>query len=158
MHTLAIRRWLRSVLAVLCASGFWCCQAQPPERAYSLKLTSFVPEPNHASGMLVEARINGGPTLHLLLDSGAAHITLNARASARSAIAAVVGAHLVGVGESPAKSGIAAVVDAGPLQFRDCRVDVAPSRLARGIDGVIPLSLFGGFLIRLDLPDKTLDL
>jgi hypothetical protein len=33
-----------------------------------------------------------------------------------------------------------------------------PGRLAQGIDGVMPLSLFGGFLIRLDLPGKVLDL
>jgi hypothetical protein len=32
------------------------------------------------------------------------------------------------------------------------------SRLLEGIDGVIPLSLFGGFLIRLDMPRRTLDL
>ena len=35
---------------------------------------------------------------------------------------------------------------------------MAPGRLAAGIDGVIPLSLFGRFLIRLDLPGKALDL
>jgi len=35
---------------------------------------------------------------------------------------------------------------------------MAPGELAEGIDGVIPMSLFGGFLIRLDLPGKALDL
>jgi hypothetical protein len=35
---------------------------------------------------------------------------------------------------------------------------VVPGALAGGIDGVIPMSLFGGFLIRLDLPGKALDL
>jgi hypothetical protein len=164
-------------VALLWASGFWRCQAQPfapdasqsapcasaalPERAYSLKLTSFVPQPNHAAGALLETRVNGGPPLHLLLDSGAAHITLDARASARSAIAALAESHLVGVGGSPARSariGIARAVDAGPLEFRDCRVDVVPGSLAAGIDGVIPMSLFGAFLVRLDLSGEALDL
>jgi hypothetical protein len=113
------------------------------------------------SGALLQVRINGGAPLHLLLDSGAAHITLDARASAKSAIRAVSESQMVGLGESPARaarSGMAATVDAGGLQFRNCRVDMAPGRLAAGIDGVIPLSLFGRFLIRLDLPGKALDL
>ena len=138
-----------------------CGSVMAPERAYSLRLTSFVPEPNRVSGVLLEARINGGPPLHLLLDSGASYIALDARASARAAVSAVSESHLVGMGESPARparSGVAGVVDVGPLRFGNCRVDVPPGRLAQGIDGVIPLSLFGGFLIRLDLPGKVLDL
>jgi hypothetical protein len=44
------------------------------------------------------------------------------------------------------------------LEFRNCVVDVAPAQLAEGIDGVIPTALFSDFLIRLDLPAKTLEL
>jgi hypothetical protein len=65
------------------------------------------------------------------------------------------------MGESSAvaaRTGVVSTVDAGPLQYRDCQVDVAPRRLAGGIDGVIPISLFAGFLVRLDLPGKALDL
>jgi hypothetical protein len=178
MAVRGILRHLGPVLVLLGASGVMCCQAQPSarrdasqtipcqpvaaaERAYSLRLTSFVPEPTQPSGVLLEARINGGPPLHLLLDSGAAHLTLDARSSARSAVPAVSESYLVGVGGSPAKparSGVASAVDVGRLQFRDCRVDMARGKLAAGVDGVIPLSLFGGFLIRLDLPGKALDL
>jgi len=138
-----------------------CGPVTAPERPYSLRLSSFAPRPPQASGVLLQVRINGGPPLRLLLDSGAARITLGARASARSAIAAVGESHLVGAGESPTRpvrSGVAGSVDIGPLQFRNCRVDMAPGELAEGIDGVIPMSLFGGFLIRLDLPGKALDL
>lgn len=178
MPNFAIGRFPIPVLASLCAAAVPCCLSQPfagrnapqstpcvsvlaPARTYSIKLIPFVPEPNHWSGALLEARINGGPPLHLLLDSGAAHITLDARASAKSAVAAVAESHLVGVGETQARiarTGMAGMVDAGPVQFRDCRVDVAPTWLAGGIDGVIPMSLFGGFLIRLDLPGKALEL
>ena len=122
---------------------------------------SFAPRPPLASGVLLQVRINSGPPLRLLLDSGASRITLDARASVRSALAAVAESHLVGAGEAPTRpvrSGVAGSVDVGPLQFRNCRVDMAPGVLAEGIDGVIPMSLFGGFLIRLDLPGKALDL
>jgi predicted aspartyl protease len=171
-------RHLRPVVVLLGVSGVPHCLAQAPsgrdasqaapcgsvmacERAYSLRLSSFVPEPNRVSGAILEARINGGPPLRLLLDSGASYITLDARASARSAVSAASESHLVGIGESPARparSGVAVAVEVGPLRLGNCRIDVAPGRLAQGIDGVIPLSLFGGFLIRLDLPGKVLDL
>jgi len=138
-----------------------CAAASAVDRAYSLKLTSFVPEPNRNSGVLLQARIDGGPPLHLLLDSGAARITLDARAAARSALSATSESHLVGLGESPSRSvgsGVAGTVEVGQLQFRHCRVDISRGELAEGIDGVIPLSFFGTFFIRLDLPGKVLDL
>jgi len=167
-----ILRHLGAALVLLGAAGLPCCLAQPSsgqgcasvvaaDRAYSIRLTAFVPQPSQASGALLEARIDRGPPLHLLLDSGAAQITLDARAAARSSVAPVAESHLVGVGESPvrsARSGIAGAVDLGPLHLRNCRIEMAAGKLAGGIDGVIPLSLFGGFLIRLDLPGKTLDL
>ena len=138
-----------------------CASVSSPERAYSFKLTSFAATPDLASGVLLQARINGGPALRLLLDSGAEQITLGSRASARSAVAAVSDANLVGAGELPARSarsGMAGAVDVGPLRFGNCRVDVVSGGLAEGIDGVMPLYLFGSFLIRLDLPGKTLTL
>ena len=167
-------RFFRSVSVIIGALGVARCFAQPlpslqtpcgtavpTERAYSLRLSSFAPRPQQASGLLLQARINGGPPLHLLLDSGAAHITLDARASAKSAVATVSELYLAGAGGSPsrlARSGVAGVVEVGPLQFRNCRVDMASGGLAGGIDGVMPMSIFGSFLIRLDLSGKTLDL
>ncbi len=138
-----------------------CGSVMAPERAYSLRLTSFVSGPHQVSGLILDARIDGGPPLHLLLDSGAARITLGARASAKSAISPFSESHLAGFGEWPARSarfGVAGAVDVGPLRFGNCRVNVAHSELAAGIDGLIPMSLFGGFLIRLDLPGKAMDL
>ena len=130
-------------------------------RPYSLKLVSFAPTPDQLSGLLLQARFNGGPPLRLLLDSGAAHITLDARASSRSNIFAVLEAHLVGVGEyprDPVRSGVASTIDVGSLEFRNCQVDITPHELGEGIDGVIPMSLFRSFLVRLDLPGKVMDL
>ena len=164
-------RRLSTLLLFVCGSGILCAQNQPPSapcslsvspgRIYSLNLTPYVPAPGSVAGLLLETRINGGPPVHLLLDSGAARIALDAHAAARSVVVAPAQSHLVGMGESPAVSahtGVVSTVDAGPLQYRDCQVDVAPSRLAGGIDGVIPISLFAGFLVRLDLPGKALDL
>jgi len=132
-----------------------------PYGAYTLRLASFSPAPNRDAGVLLKARINGGPLLRLLLDSGAENITIDSRSAARSALSATSGALLAGAGESSTRAirmGIAESVKAGDLIFRNCRVDVVEGRLAEGVDGVIPLALFSAFLVRLDLPSRTLEL
>lgn len=132
-----------------------------PYTTYRLKLDSFVPMPNRAGGVLVKTRINGGPPLRLLLDTGAENITIDSRSASRSALSTVSDSFLVGAGDSPtkvARRGLAETVETGELVFRRCRVDVVRGRVVDGADGVIPLALFGGFLLRLDLPRRTLDL
>jgi hypothetical protein len=44
------------------------------------------------------------------------------------------------------------------VAFANCPVAVVRGRVAEGVDGVIPVSLFGGFLVRLDLPARALAL
>src|SRR5262249_37928821 len=46
----------------------------------------------------------------------------------------------------------------GDLMFRDCPIVIAPGDILEGTDGVVPLSLFAGFFLRLDAGAKTLDL
>lgn len=128
---------------------------------YTLRLTSFAPSPHLVAGALLKARVNNGPELRLLLDSGAERIALDGKAAAKSAVRAVSDFLLVGAGESrpgTAGAGVAERVEIGPLSFANCPVDVVRGRIAGGVDGVIPLSLFSGFLVRLDLAAKTLDL
>ena len=65
---------------------------------------------------------------------------------------------LVGLGSRPARVGWAETVEIGPVSFRNCRVAFVDGKVVEGADGVIPLSLFSEFLLRLDLPEKTLGL
>jgi hypothetical protein len=154
-----IAAWLPS-LGVLAAlqTGL----AQPAaNRAYTLPLTSYVPTPGRVAGQLLKARINGGPPLRMLLDSGATHVTIDSRTASRTGVSAATDLLLVGLGAWPpaaVREGRAETIAVGDLEFRDCVVDVAPSRLAEGLDGVIPTALFSGFLMRLDLPAKALEL
>lgn len=132
-----------------------------PYRAYTFRLTSFAPAPDRVAGVLLRARINGGPALRLLLDSGAEHITIDRKAASKSPLRVVSDFLLVGAGDSPtraAMTGVAERVEIGPVSFANCPVDVVRGRFAGGIDGVIPVSLFGAFLVRLDLPARTLAL
>jgi Aspartyl protease len=128
---------------------------------YRLKLDPFVAAPTRMVGLIVRARVNGGPPLRLLLDSGANMITLDPRAAAKSSCAGGIDLDLVGAG-AQAAAGVkqirAATVEIGDLLLRDLPVLISGRVVGEGIQGVFPLSIFSTFLIRLDVPRKTLDL
>src|SRR6516165_5789359 len=126
---------------------------------YRLKLDPFLAPPTRLVGMIVRARINGGPQLRLLLDSGANLITLDPRAAAKSNCAGGIDLDLVGAGASvagSAKQVRVATVEIGPVLMRELPVLISARALAEGIEGILPLSVFSGYLIRLDVPRKTL--
>jgi hypothetical protein len=129
-----------------------------PYQPYELKLQSFYPIPNRPAGVLLHGRINGGPPLRLVLDSGADSIVVGAKAARSAGIAASSEMELVGLGSRPARVGWAVTVEIGPVRFRNCRVALVERNVIEGADGVIPLSLFSDFLLRLNLPEKTLEL
>jgi predicted aspartyl protease len=131
-----------------------------PYRAYSLKATSFVPAPGRAGGLLLKARIDAGPPLRLLLDSGAEYIVLDKKTAARSGYISGPDLDLVGAGSGAkrARTAQAASVEIADLALRNCRMVIVENRLSDGIDGVIPLALFAGFSVRLDVHGKTLEL
>lgn len=131
-----------------------------PCQHYSLKLgTLFVP-PSQPLGLLIKARIDGGVPLRFLLDSGAGDIVLDKRAAALLKRSAGSGLELVGMGPASgtARRAVPGEVQIGDLVLRDCPVLTVDRKLMEGIDGVIPMSLFSGFLLRLDVPGKSLEL
>jgi hypothetical protein len=130
------------------------------DQSHTLKLTSFAIPSGAPLGLLLKVRIDNGPVLRLLLDSGAESIVLDKNAAAKSGYTGGSEFDLVGMGRSPRAAGMAkaGTVTVGDLVFQDCRLIIAGGKVLDGVDGVIPLSLFAGFLMRLDLPGKTLDL
>lgn len=127
---------------------------------YSLKLSSLCTPQSPNIGLLLKGRIDGGPVLRLLLDSGAQHIVLDKHAAARLGHSAGSALELVGLG---AVSKHCARVASGALEFGDlilpgCDILIVDGKILDGIDGVIPTSLFADFLVRLDVPGKVLDL
>jgi len=129
--------------------------------AYRIKLEPFVVPPARTVGLLVNARINGGPTLRLLLDSGTQYVALNRKAALKSGCAGGSDLELVGAGSPSAvlvKQQHADTLQVGDLTLRGVPLITAELGFANGIQGVLPLSIFAGFLIRLDVSGKTLDL
>ncbi len=129
-----------------------------PYLQYELRLRPFYPIPNRPAGVLLHGRINGGRPLRLVLDSGAEFIVIGAKAARSAGISARSEMELVGLGSRPAGVGWAETVEIGPVRFRNCRVALVEGNVIEGADGVIPLSLFSDFLLRLNLPEKTLGL
>jgi len=129
-----------------------------PYQPYELKLSSFYPAPNRPAGVLLRVSINGGRPLRMLLDSGAEFVVIGAKTARSLGLSSGSEMDLVGLGTRPAKVGIAESVHVGPVSFRNCRVAIVEGQVVEGADGVIPLSLFSDFLLRLDLPEKVLRL
>jgi hypothetical protein len=127
---------------------------------YHLKLARYALPPAGQIGLLVTARINGGPPLRLLLDSGAQFVGLDRKAALKSKCLGGVDLDLVEPGNPPAaaRKVLAATIELAGLTLHNVPTVIAGRLLAEGIDGVIPLSLFSGYLIRLDIPAQTLDL
>jgi hypothetical protein len=131
------------------------------QAGYRIQLERFVIPPNRIAGLLVKARINGGPALRLLVDSGSQYVVLDRSAALHSHCAGGVDLEVVGVGAIAAarvKLQTADTLQLGDLTLRSVPLVVSDRSIADGIQGVLPLSIFSDFLIRLDFPAKRLDL
>jgi hypothetical protein len=143
-----------------CSSPAAAPELISPARHYSLKLNTLYTPQVSSTGLLVKARINGGPVLRMLLDSGASFIVLDKRAAGASGQLSGSSLELASVGSTPkrARRVECGTVQIGELVLRDCNILAVDTKLLEGIDGIIPMALFAGFLLHLDVPGKTLDL
>jgi predicted aspartyl protease len=158
------------IAAAVLAAAAAAFAADPPSDAapklaspaghYSLKLNTLITPESQTVGLFFKARIDGGPVLRLLLDSGAQHIMLNRRAAAKIGRSAGSSFELVGVGTSSTACWRTApgTVQIGDLVLNNCDILVVDGPMVEGVDGVVPMSLFASFLVRLDVPGKVLDL
>lgn len=129
--------------------------------SYRFKLGPFVTPPTRTSGLLIKARINHGPELRLLLDSGTQYVVLNRRVAGKLGCTGGIDFDLVGAGaHSPAtvKQLYAGTMEIGDLTLHNLPLLVTDSDLPNGIQGALPLAIFATFLIRLDIPGKSLEL
>lgn len=152
---------LLATFAVLALSG-----ASPPSVPsltdfHRLKLKTLTIPSTGPIGLIAMARVNGGPPLRLLLDSGARYVVLNKKTAARSGCQGGSTLDLIGAGVTLpgiATALTADTVEVGEILLHGVDVVVVERRLLDGIDGVIPLALFAGFMIQLDMRNRNLDL
>ncbi len=124
-----------------------------PYAAYRLPLTGFRPATSAQVGLLVSARINGSKPLHLLLDTGARGIAINAGAARNLALETIVASRLGGFGDAGAdesRVALARAVTFGDLAFEECLVEVSRRSITAGADGVVGADVFERFRIGVD--------
>jgi hypothetical protein len=128
--------------------------------SHHVKLAPFITNQARSVGLVVSARLNGGNPVDLLLDSGAQTIVLDRRTAVRGGFAGGADWDLVSPGAPAAivKEASAASVQVGDLTLNNVPVLIVDRQFGDGIHGVLPLALFDGFLIRLDVPGRSLDL
>jgi hypothetical protein len=132
-----------------------------PYKKYSLKLSPFVPALAQARGVLVDAHINGGPTLSLLLDSGTRDLVLKDKVARKSGVQPSSSVELVRIGKASMRQvpfGIVKKLDIDQLSMANVPVEIVDSDLGEGVDGVVPTAIFSNFLIHIDVPEKAVDL
>jgi predicted aspartyl protease len=163
---------MRGALATMglaVVTGFGVCLAAPAtlphvtgaQAGYRIQLERFVVPPNRIAGLLVKARISGGPTLRLLVDSGSQWVVIDRAAALHSHCDGGAALELVGAGAAEAgraKHQTAETLELGDLTLRGVPVIVSNRKLADGVQGVLPLAILSGFLIRLNFPAKQLDI
>jgi hypothetical protein len=132
-----------------------------PYRKYRLRLKSWSPRPGRPQGLLLAVSINGSKPLRLVLDTGADGIFVHAKAAAKLGLEFLSGAAARGAGEAgPAEATrtLAAKVQAGGVELRNCVVDVVSKPVSPEVDGVIGASVFQQFLLELDAQREFLEL
>ena len=84
-------------------------------------------------GLYFKARIDGGPVLRMLLDSGAQHIVLDKRAATKVGRTAGSGFELVGVGASSNQCRRTApgAIEIGDLVLQNCDILVVDGQISR---------------------------
>jgi predicted aspartyl protease len=131
-----------------------------PASHYSLKLNTVTASDMRVMGVYLKTRVDGGPVLRMLLDSGAQHVVLDKRAAVRSGRTAGSALEMVGVGASSKQCNRASsgTIQIGDLVLDDVDMLVVDGQILDGVDGIVPMSLFASFLLRLDVPGKVLAL
>jgi len=157
--------WLAATASLAHAAGPICLPIHSPSlsspcQSYSLKLRPLHGSPSAALGAVVKVQINGGPVLNLLLDSGAQDIAVTKRVAKRLGLPGESDMKLVGLGASlgSARRLAPGRLEADGLILDNCPMLATDARMREGSDGILPLALFAGFLVKLDVPRQTLEL
>lgn len=106
-------------------------------------------------GAGLRARFNNGPTQTLLLDTGAAWITIPRRLAEKAGARKLSDLGMEGTGDSGPAAAFFAWVDKitiGDIEFHDCVVQVSIQDIAGPEDGTIGLQMLTDHLVTLDFP------
>ena len=133
-----------------------CNQLESPYQPYSIPLSK-----QRTWALQLEASINGRAPLHLIVDTGASGITLNASSARTRDLDFLAPIAVLGFGPSKPATGreaLARSLRAGDLELANVLVVVAGMEVSQDADGVIGPDVFRQFLIKLNARARRLDL
>jgi len=128
---------------------------------YRVPLSGFHPASARQDGLLVAVRINGGKTLHLVLDTGARGIFVDARATKNLGLEPIVESRVAGFGAGEAAESQVALARSlaiGDLAFENCLIQVSRQSMTAGADGILGAGVFERFRMRVDVHSHAMDL
>lgn len=121
-------------------------------------------KPNHEFAALgVRVKLNNGPTLTLVLDTGASGILINHSAADKSGLALLGTVQATGIGDGGAQRATVALARScqiETLHYENCAVRAAEGalHLTGDLDGLIGADLFSNYLVAIDFRKQLLHL
>ncbi|HTF69692.1 MAG TPA: aspartyl protease family protein [Edaphobacter sp.] len=108
----------------------------------------------------LEVKLNGHNS-RLQLDTGASGLIVSRTVAEHAGLKQFSKTEISGIGSKGGRQGYTAYADdirIGPLEFRDCEVDVIDQGNVVDVDGLIGADVFSHFLVTLDYPMRKLQL
>lgn len=136
-------------------------QLSDPPKSAQIKLSAAGEDPLRPRGYQVYLRFNHGDPHPLLLDSAANSVIIDKKTADKNGVRFLCSSEVMGSGDEGEKEsyyGWADDIEIGPLKFKNCVVQVTEKKVLPGKLGVVNLSLFARYLIKLDYPAKRMDL
>ncbi len=126
-----------------------------------IKLSWIMYDAKRIRGFALPVSINGGKTLHLMMDTGAGGILLFRKAAEAAGLPKISDLKFGGIGDEGDRSGqmvFAESVRIGDVSFANCPLAVSDRKGVADEDGLVGPNLFAMFLVTIDLQKMLLKL
>jgi hypothetical protein len=135
--------------------------AMAPTDHAEIKLSWLLYDARQIRGFALPVSINGGKTLHLMMDTGAGGIALNRKAAEAAGLPKISDLKFWGIGDEGNRTGQMAFAESvriGGVSFANCPIGVSDRKALADEDGLIGPGVFSTFLVTIDFQKMLLKL
>jgi predicted aspartyl protease len=132
-----------------------------PNQHTEVKLSYLMYDARRASGFSLPVSLNGGKTVHLLMDTGAGGILLNRKAAEAAGLPKIADLTFSGVGDEGDRIGYTAfanTIKIGGVELANCPIGVSEKKFLADEDGLIGTDVFSQFLVSIDFQKSVVKL
>jgi predicted aspartyl protease len=134
------------------------CRLVSPTESAMVAFAPMMRDATHVRAFGLDVKFNNH-NARLQIDTGASGLVISRSIADRAGLKLFSHAEVGGIGSQGRKAAYTAFADdikIGPLEFRDCEVEVIDQRNVTDSDGLIGMDVFSRFLITLDYPMRKL--